>query len=111
MKTHTAENKRNEIWAAIKGYEGLYQVSNYGRVRSLNYNRTGEVRVIATPLNKGTGYVYCCLSKGGNQKCATVHRLVAEAFLPNPNGYEQIDHRNNQKTDNRAVNLRWVSRQ
>ena len=101
----------NEIWAAIRGYEGLYEVSNYGRVRSLNYNGTGVVREMATPLNRGTGYVYCCLSKEGKQKCATVHRLVAEAFLPNPNGYEQIDHRNNKKTDNRVVNLRWVSRQ
>lgn len=103
-------NKRNEIWAEIKGYEGLYQVSNYGRVRSLNYNRTGGVREIATQLNKATGYIYCCLSKDGKQKCSIVHRLVAEAFLPNPNGYEQIDHRNNKRTDNRAVNLRWVSR-
>lgn len=103
-------NKRNEIWSAIKGYEGLYEVSNYGRVRSLNYNGTGGVREMATPLNKGTGYTHCCLSKDGKRRSATVHRLVAEAFLPNPNGYEQVDHRNNKKTDNRAVNLRWVSR-
>lgn len=104
-------NKCNEIWAAIKGYEGLYEVSNYGRVRSLNYNRTGVAREMATSPNNSTGYVNCCLSKDGKQKCHAVHRLVAEAFLPNPNGYEQIDHRNNKKTDNRAVNLRWVSRQ
>lgn len=103
-------NKSNEIWLAIKGYEGLYEVSNYGHVRALNYNGTGEVREMVTPLNKGTGYIQCGLSKDGKQKSTSVHRLVAEAFLPNPNGYEQVDHRNNKKTDNRAVNLRWVSR-
>ena len=97
-----------EIWRDIEGYEGLYQVSNIGRVRSLNYNKTGEVKIMKTCKNKH-GYLMARLSKNGKTKSCTVHRLVAKAFIPNPENKPHIDHMNTNKTDNRVCNLRWVT--
>lgn len=95
-----------EIWKDIEGYEGLYQVSSEGRVKSLNYNRTGEEKIMkGTKNNKD--YFTVSLCKEGKTKTFSIHRLVATAFLPNPNNLPQVNHRNEDKTDNRVENLEY----
>lgn len=98
-----------EIWKPIKGYEGLYEVSNYGRVKSLNWNGKGAVGYM-TLRKKNTGYLAVLLSKNGVSKYTLVHRLVATAFIPNPENEETINHIDEDKTNNRADNLEWCSR-
>lgn len=107
-----------EIWKDIKGYEGKYQVSNMGRVKSVERIRKGKsgsnVYVPEKLLkckNDKDGYKECALCSGTHkkQKSYRVHRLVAEAFLPNPNNYPIINHRNEIKSDNRVENLEWCT--
>lgn len=99
----------NEQWLPIKGYEGLYQISNYGRVRSLNYRNKGVRRILKCHAKLGY-YIKTSLVKEGVRKCYRVHRLVAQAFLPQPmEGQTQVEHINTDKRDNRVQNLRWVS--
>ena len=99
----------NEIWKDICGYEGKYQVSNLGRVKSL-YDGHGNYReLIMKGRNEGHGYLKVDLSKNGKYKGIRIHRLVAMAFIPNPNHYEQVDHLDGNKTNNNVANLEWVS--
>ena len=104
-------NKENqeEIWKDVKNYEGLYQVSNLGRIKSLNYNHTNKEKILELFKNN-QGYMIICLHKKGRQKTFRVHRLVAEAFIPNPKNKPEIDHINTIRDDNRVENLRWVTR-
>lgn len=95
----------DEIWKPIKDYEGIYEVSNYGRIRSL---RRAAPRILKT-ANNGYGYLIINLSKDSIKKTVKVHKLVAEAFIPNPNNLPTIDHINRNRNDNRVENLRWVS--
>lgn len=97
-----------EIWKDVVGYEGLYQVSNYGRVKSLNYNRTGQERIMS-PRHTKNGYLELLLYKDGKRKQHQTHRLVAKAFIPNPDNKPYLDHINTIRTDNRTDNLRWVT--
>ena len=97
----------NETWKPIQGYEGNYEVSNYGRVRSLNYHLAGLPRIIK-PTMTVNGYLYVSLSKDGKRKTFAVHRLVAMAFVANPRGLPEINHRDEDKTDNCAWNLEWL---
>ena len=99
-----------ENWKAIAGYEGLYQVSNLGRVKSLNYNHTGTDKILKPGKNHG-GYLHVNLCKDGHPKHLLVHRLVAEAFIPNPNNLETVNHKDEVKTNNVASNLEWMSRE
>lgn len=92
----------NEIWKPVVGWEGLYEVSNHGRVKSL---RSGK---ILAGTNLG-GYIIVGLRCFGPARLERVHRLVAKAFIPNPNEYPDIDHLNMAKSDNRAENLEWVT--
>ena len=80
---------KTEQWKAIKGYDG-YEISSKGRVRNLNWNRTGQVRVMNLNQNPITGYVQVGLYNQSERKTTTkyVHRLVAEAFIPNPNNLQ-----------------------
>lgn len=106
---------QEEIWKPILGYEGIYEVSNLGRVRSLD--RVVPFRTFFIPkkgkmkqlLIDKKGYQYVFLSKNGEEKTHRVHRLVANAFIPNPEHKPEIDHINAIKTDNRSENLRWVT--
>lgn len=101
-----------EIWKDIKEYEGLYQVSNLGRVRSLdkkvwNYTKKGR---ILKQHNNGHGYYNISLHNNDKtEKHAYVHILVAQAFIPNPNNYFQVNHKDFNKNNNCVDNLEWVS--
>ena len=101
-------NSNNEIWKDITGFEGLYQVSNLGRVKSLpRKNHPNEtIRKIATDKK---GYSRVNLIKDGKNHTKKVHRLVAEAFIPNPENKPSVDHINCNKSDNRVSNLRWYT--
>ena len=102
-----------EIWrTAIYDdvvYEGLYQVSNLGRIKSLNYRRTGKERVM-TPVEDKNGYFKVGLWKNGEYKRCLVHRLVAFVFLPNPENLSEINHIDENKENNRVENLEWCDR-
>lgn len=99
--TYTDES--TEIWADIPKYKGKYQVSTKGRVRSL---LRGKERVLTPWLT--TGYPTVSLGRRNKQ---LVHRLVAEAFIPNPERRPQVNHKNGDRADNRVSNLEWVSSQ
>ena len=97
-----------EIWKPVVDYEGLYEVSSVGRVRSLNYNKTGQVKILKAHNDKD-GYLRIELHKHGIAKSYYVHRLVAQAFIPNPENKPCVDHINTMKSDNFYKNLRWVT--
>lgn len=99
------ENLPNEEWRDIEGYEGLYQVSNLARVRSLQRKKT---RIIKPDIIH-TGYLRVTLYKDGKTKNHYVHVLVAKAFIPNPENKKQVNHINGIKTDNRIENLEWMT--
>lgn len=97
-----------EIWKDIEGYENLYQVSSEGRIKSLNYLKTGKEKILKGG-KYGSGYLKVKLFKDGKGKNYAIHRLVAQAFIENPENKPCIDHINTDKTDNRVKNLRWVN--
>lgn len=97
-----------ELWKDIKGYEGLYQVSTKGNVRSLNWRNHGFVKNLYLK-KQNRGYLQVELAKNGKTKMFMVHRLVAEAFLKNPEDYPCVNHLNEEKQDNRVENLEWCS--
>lgn len=99
-----------EEWRDIKGYEGLYEVSNMGRVKSLNYGRTGKSKILR-PNETRLGYLRICLCKYGKHKIYWVHRLVLMTFNPNPDMKSlEVNHIDEDKTNNRLENLEWVTR-
>jgi hypothetical protein len=111
--TEKAKKIGNEKWKDIVGYEGLYQVSNYGRIKSLSNKikySSGIIHFYPEKIlkqQKIQGYCYAGLTKNKKQKKFRVHRLVAEAFIENPYNYEQVNHLDFDKTNNTIENLEW----
>ena len=110
------ENKGNETWKDIKGYEGLYQISNYGRVKRVPtevwnghtyFEYKGKVLKV---LKNKNGYNAVCLCKHGKVKRVYIHRLVAEAFIENPSNHSEINHKDENKENNHIDNLEWCDR-
>ena len=99
-----------EEWKDIKGYEGLYQISNLGRIKSLNYNRTKKEKILSNSTNR-KGYLFVILYKNGKKKSFKVHRLVAIHFIENPNNYFQVNHKDENKSNNRVDNLEWCTQE
>lgn len=112
-----------EVWKAIKGYEGLYEVSSYGRVRSLDHlieqphprNPAYTLRYIQKGKIKNlrhhqAGYWVVDLYKGNLSETKTVHRMVAEAFIPNPDNLPEVNHIDENKENSRVDNLEWCTR-
>lgn len=98
-----------EQWKDIKGFEGLYQVSNEGRVKSLGNDKSRKEKILKG-RNNGKGYLVVCLWKDGKRVWKLIHRLVAETFLPNPNNYKEVNHKDECKTNNSVDNLEWCDR-
>lgn len=100
-----------EVWKNINGYEGLYQISNNGRVKSLPKlagKSWRKEKILKTYLDKD-GYVKVILCKENKTKFLSVHRLIAEAFIPNPNEFPQINHKDENKQNNSLENLEWCT--
>lgn len=96
-----------EIWLHINGYKN-YMISNYGRVKNINYKSKG-IEKILEPTENSYGYLYVRLYENTKTKQFSIHRLVAYAFIENPYSKPQVNHINGIKTDNRAINLEWCS--
>lgn len=95
-----------EEWRDIQGYEGMYRVSNLGNVISLKR----EKPCIMKP-QKHNGYLHVMLSLNGVKRFVTIHRLVAVAFIPNPDNLPEVNHKDEDKTNNHVENLEWCSRE
>ena len=108
-----------EIWKDIPGYEGLYQISNLGRVKSLKrkvYAGRGRMRwqyekILSENKTNGNGYKIVSLNKESKSQNKYIHRLVAEAFLENPNNYKYINHKDENKSNNCVDNLEFCTAQ
>jgi hypothetical protein len=96
-----------EIWKDIQNYEGLYQASNYGNLSS--YARLGTKGGILKGGKDKDGYLLIILYKDGKRETRKFHRLIAETFIPNPNNYPMVNHKNGIKYDNRLENLEWCT--
>ena len=96
-----------EIWKDIEGYEGLYQVSSLGNVRRLYSKTYPYPRLLKQSLRRG--YLSVDLCKDSIRKTVSVHRLVAECFIPNPENYEQVNHIDENKMNNCFQNLEWCT--
>ena len=97
-----------EIWEDIEGYEGIYQVSSLGKVKSLNFNHTKKEKILKPFFNRD-GYLSVNLYKEGKRKQYLVHRLVAKVFIPNPENKLEVNHKDEDKTNNKVENLEWVT--
>ena len=106
----------DEIWKSVNGFEGLYEVSNKGNVRSLDRivkykdGRTARLKgKTLKPRTNNDGYLQIQLSRGDKPKTVKLHRLVAEAFMPNPDRLSEVNHKDEDKTNNNVLNLEWCS--
>ena len=102
---------KKEEWRPVVGYEGLYEVSNLGRVKSLNYHSTGKEGILRQKTTKKLGYKLVTLSKNGKKEFFRVHRLVAQAFIPNQDNLPCINHKDEKPSNNRVDNLEWCTYQ
>lgn len=97
-----------EEWRPIIGYNNKYEISNKGNVRCLNYKNTDEVKTL-TPHKTNRGYLRVDLYSNGKSRHHSVHRLVAEAFIPNPNNLPQVNHKDENPLNNHVDNLEWCT--
>ena len=100
----------NEVWKDVIGYEGLYKVSDRGNVFSVERRDSNGRKCggrILKPLYRTDGYLDVRLCKNGKPKGKKIHRLVAETFIPNPNGFPEVNHKDEIKTNNELSNLEW----
>ena len=121
MEHATSTTPANEIWRPVRDFEGLYEVSNLGLVRSVDrtvrganamsdsypINRKGRVLKQSMATN---GYLFVVLCKDGKHTHTNVHRLVAETFIPNPDNLPEINHKDENKSNNVVSNLEWCDR-
>lgn len=103
-----------EIWKDIVGYEGIYQVSNLGKVKRIGAygNQTSKKwksNKLLKPASKNNGYMFVGLSKDGSVKSKHIHRLVAEAFIPNPQNKSTVNHKDGDRSNNIVENLEWAT--
>lgn len=99
-----------EIWKPVVNCGGLYEVSNFGRVRSCTRSARRQTGKILKPIDRGLGYRNVCLYKSKtNRKLHRVHRLVAQAFIPNPENKPYVNHIDNNPSNNRVSNLEWCT--
>lgn len=100
---------KTEEWRKIPGFDSKYEASSMGRVRSRDYKRTGEIRIMH-PAKDRKGYLRTVLlDKNGRSKTVKVHRIIAATFIANVEKFPQVNHKNGIKTDNRVENLEWVT--
>lgn len=99
-----------EEWKDIKGYEGLYQISNKGRVKSLGNNKSRKEKIRDGKIDNN-GYKRIGLCKNGKEKKYKIHRLVAQAFLPNPDNLPVVNHKDENKLNNNVENLEWCTQE
>ena len=97
-----------EVWKDIEGYEGLYQISNLGNVKSMNYRGQGYEKNL-TPKKNNYGRLWVELRKDGEKKQFLIHRLVGFAFIPNPDNLPQINHMDENPQNNCVDNLEWCT--
>ena len=103
-----AANDPPEIWKSIEGFEGLYEISNIGRVKSIGTYNTCK-RGIMNPMIDPDGYPHVRLYNNGTSKDIAIHRLVAIAFIPNPNKYRYVNHKDENTQNNKVSNLEWCT--
>ena len=108
-KNLSLDDLENEIWRDVVGYEGLYKVSNFGRVKSLKDNNGKYREKILKFAKNNKGYLYVCLCKEGKVNKCKAHRIVAQAFLENPNNLPMINHKDECKTNNVVTNIEWCT--
>lgn len=104
-----------EIWKDIDGFKGYYQVSNFGRIKSLfryvkvkNGFRSVQEKILKPKIDKD-GYLHIVLQKNRKSRYFAIHRIVANAFIPNPNNLPQINHKDENKANNHVENLEWCT--
>lgn len=100
-------SKETEKWAEVVGYGGLYSISSFGRIAS---HHRGDIRILHPTTNRANGYAYVNLCQNGIAKLFRVHVLVAKHFLPNPDCLLEVNHKDEDKLNNRADNLEWCTR-
>ena len=102
----------NEIWKQIEGYEGLYEVSNLGKVKRLPitlHSRFYKEKLLTISYNPGTGYYFVSLRKNEHNKNYSLHRLVAMTFIANPDNLPEVNHKDGKKSNNCVDNLEWCT--
>lgn len=101
---------KQEEWKPIEGYEGLYEISNYGRVKSFHYCKKQKSNYrILVPVKQKTGYFTVNLYKNRKAKVSFVHRLVAQTFVPNPENLNVVNHKDENMENNYFENLEWCT--
>jgi len=101
--------QETEIWKPLKEYEGLYEISNMGNIRSLIKKGNTKHQIRKTGVDVSTGYINVMLRKNNIPLTKRVHRLVAEAFIPNPDNKPVVNHKDGNKKNSAASNLEWMT--